>query len=149
MKYFSFDNLASQLSDPVRLAILLFVVITCIGLIFFTKKPSVNIDNGLLTIKSLFFGKTISIEDINIDGIRQLNLKNDNDYNIRIRTFGIGLPNYCVGWMRLNNGNKALVYLKDKQNVVLIPTKKYDILVSSDNYEGIKETLNKTRELNI
>ena len=144
MKIFSFDNLVSHLTDPVRLGILLFVFIACIGLIFFTKKPSVNINNGLLTIKSLFFRKTISIDDINVDGVRQLNLINDNDYNIRIRTFGIGLPNYYVGWMKLKNGNKAFVYLKDKQNVVLIPTKKYDILVSSDDYVGIKETLKKT-----
>jgi hypothetical protein len=144
MKIFSFDNLASQLSDPIRLAILAFVFIACFGLIFFTKKPSVNIDNGLLTIKSLFFGKTISVGDINVNGVKHLNLKEDKDYNIRIRTFGIGLPNYYVGWMRLNNGNKALVYLKDRQNVVLIPTNKYDILVSSDDFVGIKEALNKT-----
>jgi len=107
--------LASQLSDPVRLSILIIVLMACIGLIFFTKKPSINIDNGLLTIKSLFFGKTVSVGDINLDGIRQLNLLIDKDYNLKIRTFGIGLPNYVVGWMRLNNGNKALVFLKDKK----------------------------------
>jgi len=141
MKIFSFNNLASQLSDPVRLSILIIVLIVCLGLVFFTKKPSVNIDNGLLNIKSLFFRKTIAVGDINVDGVRQLNLKNDSDYNLKIRTFGIGLPNYHVGWMRLNNGNKALVYLKDKENVVLIPTNKYDILISSDDYVGIKEAL--------
>ena len=143
MKYFSFDYLASQFNDPLRLGIVLFVFIACIGLIFFTKKTSVKIDNGLLTIKSLFFRKTVSVEDINVDGIRQLNLKEDTDYNILLRTFGIGLPNYCVGWMRLKNGNKALVYLKDKKNVVLIPTNKYDILISSDDYAVIKDTLKK------
>jgi len=143
MKIFSFNNLSSQLKDTVRLSILIIVLMICLGLIFFTKKPSVNIDNGQLTIKSLFFGKTIAIEDINVDGIRHLNLKNDSDYDLRIRTFGIGLPNYYVGWMRLNNGDKALVYLKDRENVVLIPTNKYDILISSDDYAGIKEALKK------
>ena len=144
MKIFSFNNLASQLADPLKVSILIMVLIVCLGLVFFTKNPSVNIENGLLMIKSLFFRKTISVEDINIDRIRQLNLKTDKDYNIKIRTFGIGLPNYCVGWMRLNNGNKALVYLKDRTNVVLIPTDAYDILISTNDYAGIKEALNKT-----
>jgi len=134
MKIFSFNNLASQLTDPLRVSILIVVLIVCLGLVFFTKNSSVNIDNGLLTIKSLFFGKTILYEDIDIDGIKQLNLKKDKDYNIKSRTFGIGLPNYYIGWMRLNNGNKALVYLKDRTNVVLIPTNAYDILISSDDY---------------
>jgi hypothetical protein len=143
MKIFSFNNLATQLSNPVRLSILIIVLMVCLGLIFFTKKPLVNIANGLLTIRSLFFGKTIAVGDINVDGVRQLNLKNDSDYDLKIRTFGIGLPNYYVGWMRLNNGNKALVYLKDREKVVLIPTNKYDILISSDDYAGIKEALKK------
>ena len=145
MRIFSFNNLVSQLTDPLRLSILIMVLIVCLGLVFFTKNPSINIDNGLLRIKSLFFWKIVSVEDINIDGIKQLNLKKDKNYNIRIRTFGIGLPNYCVGWMKLNNGNKALVYLKDRTNVILIPTNAYDILISTDDYVGIKELLNKTQ----
>ncbi|MDR1126923.1 MAG: hypothetical protein LBL06_02220, partial [Treponema sp.] len=79
-----------------------------IGIVYSSKKPSVDIGNGVLTIKSLFYGKSIPIEEININSIRQLNLNNDKDYNIKIRTNGIGLPNYHVGWMILNNGNKAL-----------------------------------------
>jgi hypothetical protein len=69
-------------------------------------------------------------------------LNNDKDYNIKIRTNGIGLPNYHVGWMILNNGNKALTYLMDKTKVVLIPTKDYDVLISTEDFDGIKEALN-------
>jgi hypothetical protein len=126
------------------LIIILVLIGSFVGIIYFSKKPSVNIDNGFLTIKSLFYGKNISIGEINIDGIKQLNLNNDKDYNIRIRTNGIGLPNYHVGWMKLNNGNKALVYLTDKNSVVLIPTNDYDILISTDDFTGITDALNKT-----
>jgi hypothetical protein len=115
-----------------------------IGIIYFSKKPSVDIGNGLLTIKSLFYGRSIPIGEINLDGIRQLNLNNDKDYKIKIRTNGIGLPNYHVGWMRLNNGNKALAYLTDKTNVVLIPTNDYDVLISTEDFDEIKDALNKT-----
>ena len=125
--------------------ITVFVLIVVFsGIVYFSEKPSVDIGNGFLTIKSLFYGKSIPIGEINVDGIKQLNLNNDRGYNIKIRTNGIGLPNYYVGWMKLNNGNKALVYLTDKTNVVLIPTSDYDVLISTDDFTGITETLNNT-----
>jgi hypothetical protein len=49
-----------------------------------------------------------------------------------------------VGWMKLNNGNKAWVYVTDKTNVALIPTNEYDILISTDDFTGITEALHKT-----
>jgi hypothetical protein len=122
--------------------IIVFVLVGAFtGIIYLSKKPSVDISNGFLTIKSLFYGKRISIEKINVNGIKQLNLNNDRDYNIKFRTNGIGMPNYYVGWMRLNNGNKALVYLTDKTNVVLIPTNDYDVLISTDDFTGITAAL--------
>jgi hypothetical protein len=120
----------------------LVLIVAFIGIIYFSEKPSVDIGNGFLTIKSLFYGKSISVGEINVNGIRQLDLNNDKDYNIKIRTNGIGLPNYHVGWMKLNNGNKALVYLTDKTNVVLIPTNDYDVLISTDDFTGITDALN-------
>jgi hypothetical protein len=45
--------------------------------------------------------------------------------------------------MILNNGNKALVYLTDKTNVVLIPTNDYDVLISTNDFAGIIKELNK------
>jgi hypothetical protein len=33
---------------------------------------------------------------------------NDRGYNIKISANGIGLSNYYVSWMKLNNDNKAL-----------------------------------------
>ncbi|WP_461248080.1 PH domain-containing protein [Treponema sp. R6D11] len=143
----SFDFITSQFNGTtglITLVVLFVVLIGCIGLIFFTKNPSVIIDNGFLTIKSLFYGKTIAINEINVDGIKQLNLSNDKDYRIKIRTNGIGLPGYYVGWMRLNNGHKALVYIKDKTNVVLIPTNDYDVLISGGDVTVIKDSINKT-----
>jgi hypothetical protein len=73
------------------------------------KNTPIIITNEKLTIKLLFYGKTISLDKINVNGLRQLNLHSDQEYNIKIRSNGIGLPNFYVGWMRLNNGNKSLV----------------------------------------
>jgi hypothetical protein len=129
---------------PIILAfIFVFLSIACIGIIYSMKNTTINIGNGFLTVKSLFYGKSISLDEINVDGIKQLNLYNDKDYNVKIRTNGIGLPNYYTGWMKLNNGNKALVYLTARTNVVLIPTNNYDVLISFDDFDGAKAALNR------
>ncbi|MDR2392536.1 MAG: PH domain-containing protein [Treponema sp.] len=126
------------------LIIVFVLIVSFTGIVYFSKKPSVEVGNGFLIIKSLFYGKRIAIEELHINSIQQLNLNNNKDYNIKIRTNGIGLPNYHVGWMQLNNDHKALVYLTDKTNVVLIPTNDYDVLISTDDLIGITEVLNTT-----
>jgi hypothetical protein len=130
---------------PVLLTVLfLLIFIACIGVMYYMKNTTIHITNGFLTIKAFFYGKSIPLDNINVNGIRKLNLYHDDEYNIKIRSNGIGLPNYYTGWMKLNNGNKALVYLTDRKKVILIPTKEYDILFSTDDFDGIKDTLNET-----
>jgi hypothetical protein len=89
--------------------------------------------------------KKIPIENIYVDNIRAVNLNLDKEYNVSMRTNGIGLPNFLSGWARLNNGNKALVYLTDRNNVLLMPTKDYILMFSmedtNDFIEKIKSVL--------
>jgi hypothetical protein len=135
----------SYIVPAIMLVFFILLFIACIGLIYYMKNTTININNEYLTIKTLFYGKKIPLDEINANGIKKLDLNKDTEYNIKIRTNGIGLPNYHLGWMRLNNGNKALVYLTDKSNVILIPTDEYDILISVDNFDMIKEILNKAK----
>jgi hypothetical protein len=119
------------------------LVIVFLSVMFFAKNPEIIVTGEDLSIRSLVYGVTIPLNKINLDGIRQLNLQSEEEYNIRRRVNGIGLSYYTVGWMRLNNGNRALVYLSDKTNVVLIPAGEYDILYSTNDFDKIKEMLNK------
>jgi hypothetical protein len=120
------------------------LVVGCFtGVVYFSEKPSVEVNNGYLTINSLFYGKKIAVEKIHLDGIRPLDMNKDAGYTVKWRTNGIGLPGYRVGWMRLSNGNKALVYLTDSDGVALLPTDDYDILINTDDVTGITEALRK------
>jgi len=129
---------------PIILMVLFIALfLCCVGIVYYMKNTSIIIANESLTIESLFYGKAIPFEKINVRGLRQLNLYNDKEYDVKIRINGIGLPYYYVGWMKLNNGNKSLVYLTDRANVALIPTDEYDILFSTDDFDGIKDKLSK------
>ena len=72
------------------------------------------------------YGKTIPKEKINAEGIRVIDLNVEKNYQPKWRTNGAGLPGYSAGWFKLQNGEKALVFLTDKSSVIYIPT--------SDNY---------------
>ena len=122
------------------LVMVLFAV-PLIGITYYMKNTSIIITKEFLTIKTLFYGKKIPIKKINVNELRKLNLYNSEGYNIKKRANGIRLPNYYAGWMTLNNGNKALVHITDKRNVLLIPTDEYDILFSTNDFDGIKKLL--------
>jgi hypothetical protein len=109
------------------------------------KNMGISVGNGFLTVNSLFYGRKIPLGEIDPNGVKSLNLRDERnkDYRAKLRTNGIGLPGYLVGWMRLHNGHKALVYITDKTNVALIPTANFDVLVSTDDFDGLRSALNK------
>ncbi|MDR1001211.1 MAG: PH domain-containing protein [Clostridiales bacterium] len=131
----------------IMVGILLIVVIPLIfltfGIINAMKNTTLALTEKEIIIKSLFYGRRIPIENIIIDEIKQINLEKDIEYNISIRTNGISMPKFRSGWMRLKNGKKALTFITDKNNVVLIPTTDYILLFSMNN---IDEFINKIKE---
>jgi hypothetical protein len=112
--------------------------IVCVGLVAFIlsfglqgKKAVFSLTSRALVIRPGVYGRTIPREDIDIPNIRVINLDYDRNYQPRWRMNGAGLPGYSVGWFKLQNGEKALMFVTDRSNVVYIPTRKnYSVLLS-------------------
>ena len=115
-----------------------------IGILFSIKYTSISIKNNEIIIKTFLYGRKIPINDVLINEIQTINLNQNKDYSISIRTNGIGLPNFHIGWMRLNNGKRALVYLTNRENVLLMPTKDFVVLFSMERTE---EFINRINEI--
>jgi hypothetical protein len=122
--------------------VLLLVLGLFIGIIFSVKNTSISIHNGEIVIKSFIYGRRIPIENILINEIQTLNLRENREYNISIRTNGIGLPNFYSGWMRLNNGKRALVFLTNRENVLLVPTSDFVLLFSMEKIDEFIQRIN-------
>jgi uncharacterized protein YneF (UPF0154 family) len=130
---------------PIILIIVLLVVIgLMIGIIFTIKNTNISIKDREIRINSFIYGRKISIEDVLVNEVQTINLKQNDEYNISVRTNGIGLPNFSSGWMKLKNGKKALVYLTNRENVLLIPTKNFEVLFSM---ERTNEFIDKIKEI--
>ena len=115
------------------------------GIIFSVKHTSISIQDNNVVIKSFIYGRKIPIEDIAVSEIKTVNLNQDKEYNISVRTNGIGLPNFYSGWMRLNNGQKALVFLTNRENVLLIPANNFVVLFSMEGTEDFKKVISERR----
>ena len=123
------------------LIILLFVL--SYGMIGSIKNSTLSLTNNEIIIKSVLYGRKIPMENILIDEVKTINLDENPEYNISLRTNGIRIPNVTLGWMRLNNRQKALVFVTDRTSVILIPTKDFVVLFSMDKTEEfIKEIRN-------
>jgi len=138
------------LSAPIVLTIISFIsiiillIVLSVGLINAIKDTSLTLTEKELIIKSPFYGRKIPLENITLSGIRAIDLNENRDYSISRRTNGTSLPNVTLGWMRLRNREKALVFITDKSRVLLIPTKDYLVLFSLNN---IDEFINKIKTL--
>ena len=119
--------------------ILMFVL--SFGLISSLKNSTLSLTDGELRIKSALYGRKIPIENIHINEVRAINLNEDTDYGISLRTNGTRLPNVSIGWMKLKNGQKALAFITDKTNVVLIPTKEFVVMFSMNNIDEFIRTI--------
>jgi len=117
------------------LVLVIFMIILTFGLIDSIKNSTITLTNKELIIKSIFYGRKIPMENILIHDVKAINLYENQEYAVTYRTNGIRLPNISLGWMRLKSGQKALAFVTDKSNAVLIPTKDFVILFSMNNIE--------------
>ena len=134
----------SILMIGIMLIIIIPLIILTVGIISSMRNTTISLTENEIIIKSMFYGRKIPLENIMINGIKKINLEEDTEYNISVRTNGTSIPGFKSGWMRLKNGEKALTFLTDKNSVVLIPVKDYLLLFSMDN---IDEFISKIKEI--
>ena len=125
----------NHLSLMTLVIIVVGLIVLFFGIFYSMRNTNLSLTDKEVIIKSMFYGRKIPLENILIDEIKSINLTENVEYKISIRTNGIGLPGFRLGWMRLKNGQKALVYLTDVNNVLLLPTKDFVVLFSMNNIE--------------
>ncbi len=121
------------------ICVLLAVVVVALAYTAYSARNS-RVELGVEGIRLVgdFWGRAIPLEQLDTGGARILNLGRDSEYAPKRRTLGTGLPGYASGWFRLRNGEKALVYLTNRQQVVYVPTVAgYSLLLSVEEPERL------------
>ena len=116
--------------------VLLLVAALFISTGYQSRHLKFTINDEGLRISPGLYGRFIPKGDIDIEGIRVMNLDVDTEYQLKGRTNGAGLPGFASGWFKLANKEKALVFVTDRNRVVYIPTNKdYSVLLSVQEAE--------------
>ncbi|MGI2259642.1 PH domain-containing protein [Shewanella sp. GXUN23E] len=84
-----------------------------------------------------FYGETLARSELIAGGVREINLNEEPGLKPDLRTNGMGMPGFQLGWFRLDDGQKALMAVGTGTQV-LIPTHKgYVIIVSTSDAERL------------
>jgi hypothetical protein len=115
--------------------IMFLVLVTVAGLLTKTmvggRTASFQVSPEGLRLRGDFYGRAIPRSELHAQSARRVDFATMPELTPRWRTFGTGLPGYQAGWFRLRNGEKALLYLTDRDRAVYIPTTAgYSLLLS-------------------
>ncbi len=125
----------------VIISIVALLLVMAVGFILISasmKKVSYTVTGNSLKISALFFGRTIPLDKIQRESVSVLDLKARDEYSPAVRTGGIGLPGFKSGWFKLKNGDKALLFMSDPEQLVLVPLKEdYVLLLSTTDPQGL------------
>ena len=122
--------------------LLVVILIALIYVGYSSRNSRVVVERDRIRLVGDFWGREIPFTMLDVAGARILDLAGDPEFAPKRRRLGTGLPGYVSGWFRLRNGEKALVYLTKRQNVVYVPTSDgYALLLSLDEPERFIEAL--------
>ncbi len=120
-------------------AVILVLVVVAAA---FRGYSRLEVSPGTLRLRVPFYGRTLPIHELDLSRARVVDLSVEPDLKLRIRTNGIGMPGYAVGWFRLKDKEKALAALTGRKDAVYIPTSQgYCLLLSTPEPERFLESL--------
>jgi hypothetical protein len=116
-------------------AVMVVVIIGVIGLFtsfgYQAKHTTFVLTDQGLRIGPGLYTRTIPKDKVNIEGVKVIDLNLEKDYRPKWRTNGAGLPGFSLGWFKLQNKEKALMFVTDRSSVVYIPTTdNYSVMLS-------------------
>jgi hypothetical protein len=115
-------------------------------LAYASRHVSFEVTSAGLRIAGDIYGRAIPIESLDLSLARVTDLNQDSEHRLKWRTNGAGLPGYASGWFKLQNGEKALVFVTDRRRVLYVPTAEgYSVLMSAADPDGLLQTLHKAR----
>jgi hypothetical protein len=98
------------------------ILILAVPLFLYSPGPAkYTIAPQELTIHDRFFPGTVKAAEVNIEGIRVVDVGKDPHWRLTQRSNGIGLLHYHAGWFRVAGGEKVRMYRADNKRLVLLP----------------------------
>lgn len=98
------------------------LLLSGLAALFFPRPLRVELTPDAVAVTGSIYGRRVALRSLKLDAARVVDLAHDAQLTPWLRTNGVGLPNYRVGWFRLRNGERALCFLTRSQRVLYLPT---------------------------
>jgi hypothetical protein len=87
-----------------------------------------------LRLRGDLYGRLIPAQQLRGNAAEIVDLTSDRARQPVWRTFGTAVPGYQAGWFKLQNGEKALLYITDRSRVAYVPTTEdYAVMLSVED----------------
>ena len=114
------------------------LVITLVG----SRKATFEVSPDGLRLRGDLYGRFFPMSDLKASDAVRVDWSAQPGLVPAMRTLGTGLPGYQAGWFRLENGDRALLYLTDRQRAVFVPTTRgHGLLLSPSDPDGFVAAL--------
>ncbi len=105
-------------------------------------KASFEVSPEGLRLRGDVYGRLIPAQSLLVEQAQIINLTHDPSHQLSFRTIGTSVSGHQAGWFRLQNGERALVYLTDRSRVVFLPTRDgYSVMLSTAQPEAFLAAL--------
>lgn len=112
-------------------AIMALVIGLMIYVGFSAQNSKVIVEADRIRLSGDLWGRSIPFAKLDMSRAQIMDITKASPFRPRWRTCGTAMPGYASGWFRLQNKEKALLYVTRRDNVVYIPTTEgYSLLLS-------------------
>ena len=123
-------------------ALMLLILAMFLFFIYSARYTRFEATNEGLGIRGTLYGRRFSWQQLQLDGARIVNLRDERDLQPTFRTNGVGLPSYQAGWFRTRSAGRALLFLTRRERVLAVPTTDgYTLLLSPADPVGLLAAL--------
>ena len=81
---------------------------------------NVTLAEGVLQINIPIYGRSVPLDRIDLESPRVIDMTASREVQLTLRTNGLGVPGYLLGWFRVAQDGRALVALTDRSTVAWV-----------------------------
>lgn len=135
---FSFAGL-----QPVAMTIAGLSTLAIAGLMlwFRTASATVRVQDGALTLTAPFYGRAIPLANILPGTAQVVTPATDPTYRMTLRTNGLAVPGYRLGWFRAAGAGRTLVAQSADSALAFRTTDGYAVLLSVADQPGLARAI--------
>ena len=81
---------------------------------------NVTLAEGMLQVNVPIYGRSIPLDRVDFASSRVIDMTESREVRLTLRTNGLGVPGYLLGWFRVGRDGRALVSLTDRSTVAWV-----------------------------